>query len=158
MRWPPRINLPYRPCVGIMLINKDNKVFIARRIDTKGKSWQMPQGGIDRGETPEDAALRELKEEIGTNNATIIAKATREYTYDLPASLIGRLWNGRFKGQRQTWFLMRFVGEDDEINLLTHHPEFSVWKWAAISDLPAIVVPFKKDVYKSVVNEFKNFL
>lgn len=158
MRWPPRLNLPYRPCVGIMLINKDNMVFIAQRIDTKGNSWQMPQGGIDRGETPEAAALRELKEEIGTDNATIIAKANKEYTYDLPLPLIGRFWDGKFKGQRQTWFLMRFAGTDEDINLLTHHPEFSVWKWAPISELSEIVVPFKKEVYESVLEEFKGFL
>jgi len=131
-------------------------VFIAQRVETKGTTWQMPQGGIDRGESPEAAAFRELKEEIGTNNASIIAKSSKEYSYDLPTPLVGRFWDGKFKGQRQTWFLMRFEGADEEINLHTHHQqEFSTWKWAEVRELTDLVVPFKKDLYEAVLEEFK---
>ena len=158
MRWPPRLNLPYRPCVGIMLINSDNLVFIAQRVDSKGDSWQMPQGGINIGESAENAVYRELKEEIGTDKAVIIAKAKKDYTYDLPIPLVGRFWDGKFKGQRQTWFLLHFEGDDKDINLNTHTPEFSTWKWAKVSGLKDIVVPFKKQVYESVIEEFKHLL
>lgn len=159
MRWPPRVNLPYRPSVGIMLINADNQVFVAQRIDAYKTAWQMPQGGLDRGETPEQAAHRELKEEIGTNNATVLAKSKKEYTYDLPPRLVGRSWNGRYRGQRQTWFLMQFEGEDSEIDLDTHtHPEFSHWKWVDIHQLVNLVAPFKRDVYRALVKEFSPLL
>ena len=137
-----------------MLLNQDLKVFVAKRLETTSKAWQMPQGGINEDETPETAALRELKEEIGTDNIIIIARSKRKYAYDIPASLIGHFWNGQFRGQRQIWYLMKFLGEDNEINIDTANPEFSQWKWVDIERLTKVVVPFKRDVYKGVVEEF----
>ena len=159
MRWPPRVNLPYRPSVGIMLVNAKNQVFVARRINSYKTAWQMPQGGLDADETPEQAAVRELKEEIGTNNATVIAQAKKQYTYDLPRHMIRRCWNGRYRGQKQTWFLLRFAGDDSEIDLHTHtHPEFSHWKWIDVHKLVYLVVPFKREVYRALIKEFSPFL
>jgi putative (di)nucleoside polyphosphate hydrolase len=158
MRWPPRLNRPYRPCVGIMLINSDNQVFIAQRLDHPSNAWQMPQGGIDHGEDAETAAYRELKEEIGTNKASIIAVAKKEYTYEIPAPLNNRIWHGRYRGQRQQWFLMKYEGVDEDINLETHQPEFSAWRWAPITDLMDLVVHFKREVYIQVIEEFKEYL
>ncbi|MGB0934699.1 MAG: RNA pyrophosphohydrolase [Alphaproteobacteria bacterium] len=157
MRWPPRLNRPYRPCVGIMLVNRDRLVFVAKRIEghIKSNAWQMPQGGVDKGENKREAALRELKEEIGTNNVTILAQAKQDYTYDLPPNLMGRFWDGKYRGQRQTWFLMRFEGSDDEINIHTEDPEFSDWQWIDLPQLHDVVVPFKRDVYDAVVEEFR---
>ncbi len=146
--------LPDRPCVGIMLLNHDNQVFVAQRLDTRGEAWQMPQGGIDKGETPRAAALRELEEEIGTDKAEIIAQSRQSYRYDLPRELVGKLWRGRYRGQSQTWFAMRFLGEDRDINIATEHPEFSVWRWAAHQDLPELIVPFKRQLYSEVLAEF----
>ena len=138
-----------------MLINTEQHVFVARRIDGYKNAWQMPQGGLDLGEKPEKTAFRELKEEIGTNNATIIAKAKRQYTYDLPPHLVGRAWNGRYRGQKQTWFLLRFDGDDSEIDLNTHsHPEFSHWKWVDIHQLVHFAPHFKRDVYRALLKEF----
>jgi putative (di)nucleoside polyphosphate hydrolase len=150
--------LPYRPGVGMMIVNKHMKVFVAKRIDTKTQAWQMPQGGINIAETPSKAALREMKEEIGTNKAEIIAESRVWYSYDIPEFLISKLWHGRYKGQKQKWFLMRFNGEDSDININTTIPEFSDWKWADISDLEAIIVPFKRKLYKAVINEFSQYL
>lgn len=144
----------YRPCVGIMLLNREGKVFIARRIDTPGNAWQMPQGGIDEGETPELAALRELKEEIGTANAQIIAESEGWYHYDLPDDLIGKLWGGQFCGQKQKWFVMRFSGEDRNIDIETEEPEFCEWRWEEIDALPDLIVPFKRPLYQKLVAEF----
>ena len=122
-------DLPYRPCVGIMLFNRDGKVFVGKRIDQTVEGWQMPQGGIDKGETPEQAALRELQEEIGTDKAEIIAEMEDWVTYDLPAHLVGVAFHGKYRGQRQKWFAMRFTGKDGDIDLTAHEPEFSAFQW-----------------------------
>jgi putative (di)nucleoside polyphosphate hydrolase len=146
--------LPYRPAVGIMLLNAHGQVFVAQRIDTTPEAWQMPQGGIDEGEEPATAALRELKEEIGTARARIIAEYDDWLSYDLPDELVGKVWNGRYRGQRQKWFVMRFLGHDDEIDLDTRHPEFCAWKWADMADLPDLIVPFKRPIYQELVTRF----
>ena len=142
---------PYRANVGIFLLNKDKKVFVAQRLDTPGPAWQMPQGGIDEGEDPFEAALRELKEEIGTDNAELIYEVPTWMTYDLPPRLQEKLWEGTYKGQKQKWFFLRFLGEDDEIQLDTHHPEFSDWKWVDPKDLPDLAVDFKRDTYAKLL-------
>ncbi len=150
----PQSNLPYRPCVGILLINSDDKIFVGERRDTPG-AWQMPQGGIDEGETPEAAARRELKEETGIKPAlvTIEAKTTDWVLYDLPPHLIGKLWRGRFAGQKQLWYKMRFDGDDADINIKTKHPEFGRWKWSDPTDVLAEIVEFKRGVYSAVLEE-----
>jgi putative (di)nucleoside polyphosphate hydrolase len=150
--------LPYRAGVGIMLINKQNHVFVAKRIDMKAEAWQMPQGGIDEGETPEAAAMRELQEETGTNKASLIAKSNGWYHYDLPDDLIPIIWGGRYRGQKQRWFVMRFHGVDADINIQTPDPEFSEWKWVEGKMLPDLIVPFKRDLYAALVEEFKDHL
>jgi putative (di)nucleoside polyphosphate hydrolase len=151
------INLPYRRGVGMMMLNAHGNVFIARRIDTLSDAWQMPQGGIDEGEAPRDAALRELEEEIGTRNATIIGETAEWLNYDLPDALVPVLWNGRFRGQTQKWFCLRFHGHDSEINIATQNPEFLEWKWTSIDSLPDVIVPFKRALYQRIVNEFSKF-
>ena len=148
--------LPYRPCVGLMLINKAGLVFAAKRIDTLAEAWQMPQGGIDEGEDPRQAALRELEEEIGTNKAEIIAESQQWLTYDLPAELVPKLWGGKYRGQKQKWFALRFTGEDGDINIATQHPEFCEWKWVPRETLPDLIVPFKRDLYQQIVTEFND--
>ena len=150
------IALPYRPCVGIMLLNRDGRVFVARRKDTPGDYWQMPQGGIDEGETPRQAALRELEEETGTAKAEIIAESREWHSYDLPADLIPKVWSGRYRGQKQKWFVLRFLGEDGDIDLATEHPEFSTWKWTEIDQLPALIIPFKRPLYECLLEEFRH--
>ncbi len=150
-------NLPYRPCVGIMLINARGLVFVARRIDVSQEAWQMPQGGIDKGELPRQAALRELKEETAVENAEIIAESGHWRSYDLPDDLIGRAWGGKYRGQTQKWFAVRFLGDDDEINIdAGKHTEFSAWKWAPVDDLVGLIVPFKAQLYMDVVAEFRH--
>lgn len=144
----------YRPCVGIMLFDKAGRIFVGRRIGKTEDNWQMPQGGIDRGEEPRVAALRELREEVGTDKADIVHESRDWHRYDVPASIAGRLWRGRFRGQRQKWFLMRFRGTDADINLDTHHPEFDDWRWIPPEEAPALIVPFKREVYVKVVGEF----
>jgi putative (di)nucleoside polyphosphate hydrolase len=144
----------YRPNVGIMLVNPAGLVFVARRIDTPIDAWQMPQGGIDEGEEPRAAALRELEEEIGTAKAEIVAESRSWLRYDLPAELQGKLWKGRWKGQRQRWFLMRFTGRDEDIDLATAHPEFDAWGWVEPDQVPERIVPFKRDTYRAVLAEF----
>jgi len=145
----------YRPNVGIMLLNADNMVFVAQRIDMPSKAWQMPQGGVDKGEDVTAAAYRELKEEIGTDNATIVATIEDWLYYDIPPELGQKLWKGKWKGQRQRWFAMRFLGDDSEINIETEDPEFSDWQWAELDVLPDLIVPFKRDLYAEVVRRFR---
>jgi putative (di)nucleoside polyphosphate hydrolase len=148
--------LPYRMGVGIMLLNAQNEVFVAKRIDMRSEAWQMPQGGIDEGETPRQAALRELQEETGTNKANIIAESRDWFHYDLPEALVPIIWGGRYRGQQQKWFAMRFTGHDSDINIETEHPEFSEWKWTPMHTLPNIIVPFKREIYTDIVAEFKH--
>lgn len=152
--------LPYRPCVGVMLINRDGLIFAGRRIDTTAAAWQMPQGGIDEGEKPRQAALRELREETGVTAdlVELVDKAPGWITYDLPPDLLGRVWDGKFRGQRQKWFLFRFLGRDDQVNIATSHPEFSEWRWIGADDLLAAIVPFKREVYARVIATFRPHL
>jgi putative (di)nucleoside polyphosphate hydrolase len=148
--------LGYRPAVGIMLLNSRGEVFVARRRDMPNMpAWQMPQGGIDPGETPHQAALRELEEEIGTAKADIIGESRDWLHYDLPTELAGSVWGGRYLGQRQKWFVMRFTGRDSDINLATEHPEFDAWRWVAPSRLPELIVPFKRQLYIDILAEFQ---
>jgi putative (di)nucleoside polyphosphate hydrolase len=154
-------SLPYRPCVGVMLVNAQGLAFAGRRIDMPaGDAWQMPQGGIDAGETPRAAALRELREETGVTPdlVKVIAKTHHWITYDLPPELLGKAWGGRYRGQRQKWFLCRFLGRDDQIDIETAHPEFSTWAWIAADDLVEAIVPFKRAVYRKVVDAFRAHL
>lgn len=146
----------YRPCVGIMLFNRRGEVFVAQRIDSPGPAWQMPQGGIDAGEEPRDAALRELGEEIGTANAEIVAELDEWIDYDLPDHLIGKLWKGKYRGQTQKWFAMRFLGDDSEIDLDTEEPEFSSWRWVPLDELESLAVPFKRHVYARLARAFSS--
>jgi putative (di)nucleoside polyphosphate hydrolase len=148
----------WRRGVGIMLLDRKGRVFVGRRIDTPD-AWQMPQGGIDPGEDPRAAARRELKEEIGTDRAEFIAETGAWLRYELPPELQRRkLWGGRYRGQEQKWFAMRFLGSDADIDLATHHPEFDAWKWAPAADLPALIVPFKRALYQAVLTEFRDIL
>jgi len=148
----------YRAGVGIMLLNRANEVFIAHRIDMPlMPAWQMPQGGIDRGETPLQAALRELKEEIGTDQAEILGESRMWLTYEVPVELAAGLWGGRYRGQRQKWFAMRFTGSDADIDLATEHPEFDAWKWIAPEQLTEVIVPFKRQLYIDVLAEFRGY-
>jgi putative (di)nucleoside polyphosphate hydrolase len=154
-------SLPYRPCAGIMLANRDGKVFVGQRIDSISNiAWQMPQGGIDDGEEPEEAALRELEEETGISRELIdiIARSREEYLYDLPMELISKLWKGQWRGQRQWWFLLRFKGEDSDINIATAHQEFSEWQWVDPAELPQLIVPFKRRIYEGLVTEFAELI
>ncbi len=153
-------SLPYRPAAGVMLINREGKVFVAQRLDSTLEAWQMPQGGLDEGEDPQAGALRELEEETGIARAKveIVARCPVELTYDLPDDLVGKMWKGQWRGQRQTWFLLRFTGEDGDVNLETADPEFRAWKWAEPAELPALIVPFKKQLYEDVLKAFASFL
>ncbi len=154
-------NLPYRPCAGIMLVNQAGQVFVGQRLDNPDSdAWQMPQGGIDEGETAREAALRELTEETGieAHLVDIIGETVKELFYDLPDELIGKIWKGKWRGQRQKWFLMRFKGSDENVNIATDHQEFSRWKWAEAAALPDMIVPFKKELYKAVLQEFSSTL
>ena len=156
----------YRPCVGIMLVNESGQVFTGRRIDARGNPdgkdyWQMPQGGVDPGEDWEVAAFRELEEETGVSadNASIIAKTTQPIRYDLPDELIGKLWKGKYRGQEQIWFLMRFTGSDEDIDLNAHDPaEFNAWKWVEAESLPLRIIPFKQALYEKVLKAFRGEL
>ena len=144
----------YRRGVGVMLFNREGRIFVAKRLDTPGEAWQMPQGGIDQDEEPRKAALRELEEETGTANAEIVAEARNWLLYDLPNELIGKVWGGRYRGQAQKWFAARFLGHDGEIDIHKHdHPEFSEWKWAPLETLPELIVGFKRELYTALVAE-----
>ena len=153
-------DLPYRPGAGVMLINRDGKVFVAQRLDSTLEAWQMPQGGLDEGEDPQDGALRELEEEtgIGRDKVEVIARAPEVLLYDLPEDLVGVVWKEKWRGQRQTWFLARFLGTDADVNLQTPEPEFRAWKWAEPDELPRLIVPFKKKLYEDVLEEFRHWL
>ena len=150
--------LPYRSNVGIMMVNEKGYVFVGQRLDNNQNAWQMPQGGIDAGEDPETAAYRELLEETGVKKQDVrfVASSSQWLSYDLPEDLIPILWNGKFRGQKQKWFLFKFLGEDGDINIATEHPEFSKWKWISKENLLKEIVPFKKSVYENVLKEFKN--
>lgn len=150
-------DLPYRQGVGVMLFDRRGHVFVAQRIDMRSAAWQMPQGGIDPGETPREAALRELEEEIGTAKAVILGESRDWHRYDLPAELRAKLWGGRYRGQAQKWFALRFTGRDRDINLATKHPEFHTWKWVPIDDVPPLAIEFKRDIYRQLVEEFRPF-
>lgn len=155
--------LPYRPNVGAVLFNAQGLVFVARRADLPNAEgpaggWQLPQGGIDEGENPRGAVLRELEEEIGTGKADIIGEHPEWLTYDLPANLVGVALGGRYRGQRQRWFALRFTGDDSDIRLdLDPHPEFDAWRWASLADLPALAVPFKRPIYTTLAGSFSRF-
>jgi putative (di)nucleoside polyphosphate hydrolase len=161
--------LPYRPCVGLMILNPDQQIWVGRRADANRKRpnygawWQMPQGGIDQGEDPEAAALRELTEETGiqTESVEIIAESQNWLTYDLPPELVGHVWKGRYGGQKQKWFALRFHGADDDISITPDDPkmiEFDAWRWAARAEVLDLIVPFKRDVYEAVLEEFAPLL
>ncbi|MGE0096243.1 MAG: RNA pyrophosphohydrolase [Alphaproteobacteria bacterium] len=149
---------PYRLGVGVMLINDKRRVFVGRRNDMAGDHWQMPQGGIDEGEEPRAAALREMKEEIGTDKAEILAESRGWFAYDLPPALGRTAWKGRYRGQKQKWFAARFTGTDSDIDLETEHPEFEAWQWIESADLPRLIVPFKRKLYVDVMEEFRALL
>ncbi|MFD2173083.1 RNA pyrophosphohydrolase [Rhodobacter lacus] len=148
--------LPYRKNVGIVLMNAEGRIFAGQRIDNPGAAWQMPQGGIDAGEKPKEAALRELFEETGVRADLVekIAKTEDWISYDLPEELIGQIWGGKYRGQKQKWFLFRFLGSDGDVNIATEHPEFSVWQWMEPEELVEKIVPFKRDVYTRVFADF----
>jgi putative (di)nucleoside polyphosphate hydrolase len=152
--------LPYRPCVGVVLVNRQGGVFVGQRRDRDVDAWQMPQGGVDKGETPREAALRELWEETGVTAdlVTIEAETPGWLAYDLPHDIVPNIWKGRYRGQEQKWFLMRFHGQDAEVNIATAHPEFSRWKWAQPAELLAGIVPFKREVYAQVMASFADRL
>ena len=150
--------LPLRSGVGIIVLNNENKVFVAKRIDNPKNYWQMPQGGIHKGEDFYTAALRELKEETSIISVRLVKEIEGSFTYILPDHLIGIIWKGRFKGQKQKWFVMKFIGNETEINIKTIHPEFLDWKWIDLKDLTKIAVPFKLEVYKKITPEIKKLL
>jgi putative (di)nucleoside polyphosphate hydrolase len=148
--------LPYRPCVGLVLFNHAHQVFMGRRIDTTAEAWQLPQGGIDDNEDPEDALFREMEEEIGTRNFKILDQTDDWLTYDLPRHLIGKIWKGRYRGQRQKWFAARLTGDDGDINIHTPHPEFNDFRWVDLAKIPGLIIPFKRELYIELVNRFSH--
>lgn len=150
------MSLPYRPAAAVMLLNSENRVWVGQRRDSTLEAWQMPQGGLDEGEEPRAGALRELEEETGIapHLVEIIAQSRQELLYDLPDDLIGKLWKGRYRGQRQYWFLARFLGADEDVRIETAEPEFRAWRWVEPEALPHLIVPFKRKLYESVLEEF----
>ena len=148
-----RKELPLRTGVGIVLLNRENKIFVGKRIDNPANSWQMPQGGVDGNEDFLQAAKRELEEETSIKTVRVIKELNEWQTYDLPKNLLGKLWKGRYRGQKQKWFIMRFLGKNDEINIKTKRPEFLDWKWLKPSDLPVVAVDFKINIYKKMAKE-----
>ena len=151
-------NLPYRSGVGIVVLNKENKVFVAKRIDNPKNFWQMPQGGVDKDEDYLSAAYRELEEETSIKSVELISELDGLITYDLPDHLLGIIWKGRYKGQTQKWYLMRFTGNEEEINIKTKHPEFLEWKWVELDQITDLVVKFKLELYKEVKDKVKKIL
>jgi len=149
-----RINLPYRRGVGMMILNKDGLVFVGKRFDSKGDTWQMPQGGIDGDETVIEAGLRELIEETNIKSVEVLEESKNWFYYDVPDFLVGKLWEGRYRGQKQKWLLLKFTGNDSEINISTKDPEFVEWKWVEMAQLPELIVSFKKILYHSIIKEF----
>src|SRR5271156_5655928 len=149
---------PYRLRVGMVLLNSDGLIFVGRRGDPTAEAWQMPQGGIDPGEEPRATAMRELAEEVGTDKAEIIAESRDWLSYDLPPELADVVWKGRYRGQRQKWFAMRFLGQDSDIDLATGHPEFEAWRWMPADQLLGLIVPFKRALYEQVMAEFRRWL
>lgn len=150
----------YRPAVGVMLLNSAGQVWVGQRLDSTLEAWQMPQGGLDPGEEPLAGALRELEEETGIRSdlVEIVARAKEELFYDLPDDLVGVVWKQKWRGQRQTWFLARFLGRDEDVNLQTPEPEFRAWRWAEVGELPRLIVPFKKKLYEDVIDTFREWL
>ena len=148
-----RKELPLRIGVGIALLNHENKIFVGKRIDNPANSWQMPQGGVDKNENFLQAAKRELEEETSIRTVEVIKELNEWMTYDLPKNLLGKLWKGKYRGQKQKWFIMKFLGKNDEINIRTKKAEFSDWKWIKPSDLPAVAVDFKVNIYKKITKE-----
>ena len=148
--------LPLRIGVGIVLLNHENKIFVGKRIDNPANSWQMPQGGVDKNEDLLQAAKRELEEETSIKTVRVIKELNEWQTYDLPKNLLGKLWKGRYRGQKQKWFIMRFLGKNDEINIKTERPEFLDWKWIKPSDLPTVAVDFKLNIYKKMAKELES--
>ena len=148
--------LLYRPCAGVMLLDREGRVFVGQRIDTVLEAWQMPQGGIDPGEDAQVAALRELGEETGVapDKVELIAAAPQEFFYDLPPELIGKVWRGKWRGQRQRWFLYRFLGDESDVDIATPEPEFRAWRWADAAELPGLAAPFKQQLYRDVLAAF----
>lgn len=152
--------LPYRPCVGVMLINREGLIFAGQRVDMQVPAWQMPQGGIDAGEDPQAAALRELGEEIGVTPdlVEVIAETPAPLAYDLPPELVPNIWKGRYRGQEQHWYLMRYLGRDDQIDIALPHPEFSSWRWIGADEMLEAIVPFKREIYAQVIGVFRKHL
>lgn len=152
--------LPYRPCVGVVLIDARGLVFAGQRIDNPAPAWQMPQGGIDEGEKPREAAYRELMEETGVTRDKVefVGKTHGWVTYDLPPELLGKVWGGKYRGQKQKWFLFRFKGQDADVQIATEHPEFATWRWILADEMVASIVPFKRAVYEQVIRSFRAYL
>ena len=153
-----KLNLPLRLGVGIILLNNENKVFVGKRIDNPKNFWQMPQGGINNNESFFQAAKRELEEETGITKIKLIKELDQWLTYDLPENLLGKIWQGKYRGQKQKWFIMKFEGKDQEIDVNTNNPEFLDWKWINPAELPKIVVNFKVDIYKKLLNELNKLI